>query len=97
MSYVTARQSIASRTFYEGELTLKTGRISKTKVFASILKNDMSLYIIDIKKVPRTPTGEIQDRIDPYEGRGKDLMFNTTVLGADDLAPGWRRIDLTQC
>ena len=53
-------------TFYEGELAWKTGKISKTKIFATILKDDPSLYVIDMKLVPRTPEGLIQDRINPY-------------------------------
>ena len=56
-----------SRSFYEGELVLKTGSLSKTKIFASVLKNDASLYWIPFKKVPRDEkTKQVQDRIDPY-------------------------------
>lgn len=39
-------------TFYEGELNWKTSTFFKTKVFATILKDDASLYMIDIKKLP---------------------------------------------
>ena len=67
MSYVTARNTISSqRTFYEGELLLKTGRIQKTKIFATILNHDSSLYIIDQKYLPKTADGMLPDRVDPY-------------------------------
>jgi len=46
MSYYSA-YSQASRTFYEGQLSWKTGKLSKTKVFAVLLKNDPSFYVID--------------------------------------------------
>jgi len=52
MSYVSnAREP--SKTFYEGELRLKTGLTSKTNIFASILKNDPSLYYISMKNAPK--------------------------------------------
>ena len=52
-------------TFYEGELKWKSGKVSKTKIFATILKGDPSFYIIDRKLLPKVD-GKIPDRVNPY-------------------------------
>ena len=52
--------------FYEGELKWKSGKVSKTKIFATILKGDPSFYIIDKKFLPKVD-GRIPDRVNPYD------------------------------
>ena len=49
---------------------MKTGTLSKTKIFATVLKDDSSFYVIDQKLVPRDANGQIEDRIDPTIGPG---------------------------
>ena len=78
-----------TRTFYEGELTWKTGIFSSTKVFATTLKDDPSFYVIDQKLLPRV-NGEIPDRVDPYEEQ-KDPTDIKVLL------PGWTKYDLKKC
>lgn len=51
--------------FYEGELKWKSGKVSKTKIFATIIKGDPSFYIIDKKLLPKVE-GRIPDRVNPY-------------------------------
>jgi len=65
MSYFTARDTETSKTFYEGELSLKTGTLSKTKMFGVLLKGDSTFYVIDSKLLPKVD-GQFSDRIDPY-------------------------------
>ena len=48
---------------------MKTGKISKTKIFATMLKGDPSFYVIDLKLVSRNIDGTIEDRINPYKSR----------------------------
>ena len=83
-----------SLTLYEGELSWKTGTFSKTKVFATILRDDPSFYVIDLKQLPRI-NGEIPDRVDPYE----EQKYTNETEGNEDkiLAPGWTKFDLTNC
>ena len=86
----SSRMSVYSKTFYEGELTMKTDAwFSKTKVFASILKEDASLYVIDQKLMTRI-NGEIPDRVDPYED-SKDGTSNSV------LAAGWMHFEMKNC
>lgn len=47
-SFYTAKESVdASQTFFEGELSWKTGKLSKTKVFAVLLKGRSSFFVVD--------------------------------------------------
>ena len=78
-----------SKTMYEGELNWKTGTFSKTKVFATIQNDDPSLYVIDLKQLPRV-NGIIPDRVDPYEEQKSDDESKV-------LAPGWVKFDLKNC
>ena len=88
-------QITPSRSFYEGELVLKKGSLSKTKIFASILKNDPSMYWISFKQVPKDEkTGQVLDRIDPYT---TELELNITVTESPVLGKDWNRIDLIKC
>lgn len=67
MSFLSGfSEGTSGQTFYEGELQMKTGAFTKTKIFASILKNDASFYYIDYKNAPRGSDGKIRDRVDPY-------------------------------
>ena len=79
------------KTLYEGELSWKTGLFSKTKIFATIQKDDPSFYIIDMKKLPRI-NGVIPDRVDPFEEIGSESEEEYKVL-----APGWTKFDLKNC
>ena len=88
-TFSIASSAARSKTFYEGELTLKTGMFSKTKVFASILKDDASFYVIEQKLLPRI-NGQIKDRVDPYE----DFKLDSEEQA---LAPGWTRFELKDC
>ena len=98
MSYVTApdkgAQSDAFRplgfTFYEGKLSQKTGKISKTKVFGVILKNDASFYVVDQKLLG---TDE-PDRVNLYS---TDVASGGSVNGQGVLLPGWTRYPLEKC
>ena len=47
MSYRTAYDS--PKPFYDGELQWKTGKISKTKMYATVLTNDNGFYLIESK------------------------------------------------
>lgn len=47
MSYRTAFDS--PKPFYDGELQWKTGKISKTKIYGTVLSNDSGFYVIDSK------------------------------------------------
>ena len=95
MSYTTAFSQAQDRIFYEGELKMKTGSLIKTKIFASILRNDASLYFIQIKKVPRDGKGQIIDRVDPFLG---EMPYNESIVGgAAALGKDWSRIDLDKC
>lgn len=46
-------------------MQIKTGTLSKMKIFATIMNNDSSLYIIDQKRIKKV-NGLIPDRINPY-------------------------------
>ena len=95
MSYITRDSQVQDRSFYEGEMQMKTGPLSKTKIFASILKNDATLYFIDIKKVPRAENGQIVDRVDPYYYQ--ELKFNQSLISTTGLSKDWQSIDLDKC
>lgn len=96
-----ARDTLASsgstiggpRTFYEGELSWKDGIVFSTKIFATILKNDPSLYVIDLKKLPRVD-GQIPDRVDPFEEQ--QPQFEGTEINEEErrLKPNWVRFEL---
>lgn len=73
---------------------MKTGSLSRTKIFASILKDDASLYFISMKKVPRAENGQVVDRIDPYF---QELEFNQSIINDTALGKDWQRIDLDKC
>lgn len=65
VSFRTARESISSQTFYEGELSWKTGTVSKTKIFGVLLKGAGSFFVIDKKLIAKVD-GQIPDRLNPY-------------------------------
>ena len=46
-------------------MQIKTGTLSKMKIFATVMNNDSSLYIIDQKHIKKV-NGVIPDRINPY-------------------------------
>ena len=93
----TSMMEARSITLYEGELSWKTGTFSKTKVFATILKQDPSLYVIDLKQLPRV-NGEIPDRVNPYEEQKLNIEDQQQMQAQDKiLSPGWTKFDLTNC
>ena len=76
---------------------MKTGSLSKTKIFASILRNDASLYFINFKKVPRDQKGAVMDRVDPYQPQNVYDTYDSVVEQTTGLGKDWKKIDLNKC
>lgn len=91
MSTMSYRTCVERRkTFYDGELCLKTGTLSKRRLFALVLQDDPSLYIIDSKLVKRKD-GMPPVNLAPYDN---ELNLSASVLSQGQLNPGWSRFDL---
>ena len=91
----TAAKAVRTfETFYEGELKWKSGKVSKTKIFATILKGDPSFYIIDRKLLPRVD-GKIPDRVNPYTSNFK--IIENSENQDYQLSPGWIKFSLETC
>ena len=61
-------------------MSLKTGTISKTKIFATVMNNDPTLYTIDQKYIKKI-NGMIPDRINPFIIDEEKMNFDSSKDG----------------